>query len=207
MLVHVTQFVDVQNEVREQVAAYVDLVNDRLRDVHSGQAGQMLARLQGLWERDFVATTAAFPAEEAARTAWSAVAAELRPVLSSMKIQAVNGSARDALDYYEHRHSGLTIIAVGGQKLSRGLTLEGLSVSYYLRASTAYDTLLQMGRWFGYRPGYEDLCRLYTTPALFDAYGEITAADNELRRQFEEMAALDQRPTTFGLRVRSSSSL
>ena len=90
--------------------------------------------------------------------------------------------------------TGLSVIAVGGNKLSRGLTLEGLSVSYYLRASKTYDTLLQMGRWFGFRPGYEDLCRLYTTPALRNAYAEITAANDELRREFEEMAALDAKP-------------
>ena len=55
------------------------------------------------------------------------------------------------------------MIAIGGDKLARGLTLEGLCVSYFLRASKMYDTLMQMGRWFGYRPGYLDLCRLYTT--------------------------------------------
>src|SRR5262249_1638936 len=73
-----------------------------------------------------------------------------------------------------------------------------------LRASKMYDTLLQMGRWFGYRPAYEDLCRLYTTPALRDAYVEITAANDELRREFEEMAVLDAKPEEFGLRVRTS---
>ena len=67
-----------------------------------------------------------------------------------------------------------------------------------------YDTLLQMGRWFGYRPGYEDLCRLYTTPDLRDAYVEITAANDELRREFDEMAALDAKPEEFGLRMRTS---
>ena len=67
-----------------------------------------------------------------------------------------------------------------------------------------YDTLLQMGRWFGYRPDYEDLCRLYTTPALRNAYVEITAANDELRREFDEMAAVDAKPEDFGLRVRTS---
>ena len=73
---------------------------------------------------------------------------------SSQRIQVkvINGAAKDALDYWDHPE-GLSAIAIGGDKLSRGLTLEGLSVSYYLRASRMYDTLLQMGRWFGYRPG------------------------------------------------------
>jgi hypothetical protein len=129
----------------------------------------------------------------------------LVPAIRKIHTRAINGSSRDALEYHEHRRTGLSLIAIGGNKLSRGLTLEGLSVSYYLRASIAYDTLLQMGRWFGYRPRYEDLCRLYTTPSLLDAYVEITAADNELRRDFADMAALGETPETFGLRVRSSS--
>ena len=91
-----------------------------------------------------------------------------------------------------------------GTSCPAGSPWRGSRVSYYLRASKTYDTLLQMGRWFGYRPGYEDLCRLYTTPALRDAYVEITAANDELRREFEEMAALDAKPQDFGLRVRTS---
>ncbi|WP_164081642.1 Z1 domain-containing protein, partial [Stenotrophomonas maltophilia] len=74
--------------------------------------------------------------------------------------------AKDALDYEQNKDRGLKVIAIGGDKLARGLTLEGLCTSYFLRASKMYDTLMQMGRWFGYRPGYLDLCRLYTSPDL-----------------------------------------
>lgn len=52
-------------------------------------------------------------------------------------------------------------ILVGGTKLSRGYTIEGLTISYYRRATTQADTLMQMGRWFGFRQGYRDLVRLY----------------------------------------------
>ena len=97
----------------------------------------------------------------------------------------------------------MSTIAIGGDKLSRGLTLEGLSVSYYLRASRMYDTLLQMGRWFGYRPGYVDLCRLYTTDELRDFYSHITMATEELRQEFDLMADRGMTPSEFGLRVRS----
>ncbi|REN09897.1 hypothetical protein DSI41_20845, partial [Mycobacterium tuberculosis] len=71
------------------------------------------------------------------------------------------------------RATGISVIAVGGDKLSRGLTLEGLSVSYYMRVSKMYDSLLQMGRWFGYRPGYLDLCRIYTSSDLIAWYRHI----------------------------------
>ena len=94
----------------------------------------------------------------------------LTEAVDPIVVKTINGTAADILDYFEHRTSGLNTIVIGGDKLSRGLTLEGLTVSYYLRASRAFDTLLQMGRWFGFRPGYEDLCRLWTSETLWNAY-------------------------------------
>jgi hypothetical protein len=95
------------------------------------------------------------------------------------------------------------VIAVGGDKLSRGLTLEGLSISYFLRTSRMYDTLMQMGRWFGYRPGYLDLCRLFTTNTLVTWYRHIALAEAELRREFDYMVAAGLTPEKYGLRVRT----
>ena len=133
---------------------------------------------------------------------WSDVRAALNQAAAKIEVMTINGTARDALTYYEHP-KGLSVIAIGGDKLSRGLTLEGLSVSYYLRASKMYDTLMQMGRWFGYRPGYSDLCRLYTTAELRDWYRDITAANQELLNLFDHMAAVGGTPEDFGLRVKS----
>ena len=98
---------------------------------------------------------------------------------------------------------GMNVIAIGGDKLSRGLTLEGLTVSYYLRASRMYDTLMQMGRWFGFRPGYIDLCRLYTSQELVEWYRFINLASEELRKEFDYMSFLHATPNDYGLRVRT----
>ncbi len=204
MLIHVTRFQQVQNRVKEQVEDLVRLLHDSIRDIYGSSSGTVIARLRQLWEQDYVPTMSQFPADGLRPASWEQVREELRPALAKIVVRAVNGSSADALEYYENRRTGLSVIAVGGDKLSRGLTLEGLSVSYYLRSSKAYDTLLQMGRWFGYRPGYEDLCRLNTTRALGAAYAEITAADDELRRDFEEMSVLRATPSDFGLRVRAS---
>ena len=103
----------------------------------------------------------------------------------------------------EPQNDGLSVIAVGGDKLSRGLTLEGLSISYFLRTSRMYDTLMQMGRWFGYRPGYLDLCRLFTTSQLVNWYRHIALAEVELKREFDRMADTDRIPLEYGLRVRT----
>lgn len=202
MLVHVTRFQDVQKRVGEQVGEYLQLLKDRIR--YGDADAPVDEELRRLWERDFVPTTAWFPADQAPRLSWEQVWAEVRSAAEKIQVRVVNGTSGDALQYYEHRREGLSVITIGGNKLSRGLTLEGLTVSYYLRWTKMYDTLLQMGRWFGYRPDYEDLCRLYTTPDIREAYVEITAANDELRREFEEMAAIDAKPEEFGLRVRTS---
>ncbi len=114
---------------------------------------------------------------------------------------------RDAIDYESSATQGLSIIAIGGDKLSRGLTLEGLSVSYFLRASRMYDTLMQMGRWFGYRPGYIDLCRLYTTPDLELWFRHVAAAAEELRGRLDHMAMIGSTPETYGMRIQSHDIL
>ncbi|MFF5423239.1 MULTISPECIES: Z1 domain-containing protein [unclassified Streptomyces] len=205
MLVHVTRFTSVQGHVRDQIEDYVRLLQHSLRDRYGTASRDLTEELRELWEKDFVDTTHFFTAEDAPRLSWEAVTAEILPSLLKIQVKAINGVAKDALDYYTNRDKGLYVIAVGGQKLSRGLTLEGLSVSYYLRFAKTYDTLLQMGRWFGYRPGYEDLCRLYTTPQLEAAYREVTVATDELRRDIEEMSVLGYTPKQFGLKVRTSS--
>lgn len=112
----------------------------------------------------------------------------------------------EEIDYNRHEN-GLSVIAVGGSRLSRGITLEGLSVSYYLRTTRMYDSLMQMGRWFGYRPGYVDLCRLYTTNQIFEWFNHITMATEEMRNDFDEMTVTHQRPKDFRLKVRNHHGL
>lgn len=202
MLVHVTSFQDVQEIVREQIEKELAALHNDLR--YGGPNGDARQLLHGDWLNDFVGTSAQLGNE---LPSWAAVNDLLIESISQIEPpKAINGSSADVLSYWEGRKHGINIIAVGGNKLSRGLTLEGLTVSYYLRSAGTYDTLLQMGRWFGYRPGYEDLCRLWTTESLLAAYAEVTSANEELVREFEYMCALRKTPAEFGLRVRDSSS-
>lgn len=133
--------------------------------------------------------------------------AEIKPLLfqavQKIEVKSINGSSGDVLTYYEHEQTGISVIAIGGDKLSRGLTLEGLSVSYFLRASKMYDTLMQMGRWFGYRPGYVDLCRLFTSSELNGWFRHITMASEELRAEFDYLAEAHSTPDKYALKVRS----
>lgn len=134
---------------------------------------------------------------------WKEVLPHLHNATAKIEVREINGGSGDALNYFDHK-DGLSVIAVGGDKLSRGLTLEGLSVSYYLRASRMYDTLMQMGRWFGYRPGYVDLCRLFTSRELNEWFCHITLASEELRSEFEYMSEVaGSTPEQYALRVRT----
>ena len=134
---------------------------------------------------------------------WKEVLPHLNNAASRIQVREINGGSADALNYFDDKN-GLSVIAIGGDKLSRGLTLEGLSVSYYLRASRMYDTLMQMGRWFGYRPGYVDLCRLFTSRELNEWFCHIALASEELRNEFDYMTDVaGSTPEQYALRVRT----
>lgn len=134
---------------------------------------------------------------------WSEVLQHLNDAASRIEVKSIHGGSGEALDYFDHKN-GLSVIAVGGNKLSRGLTLEGLSISYYLRASRMYDTLMQMGRWFGYRGGYVDLCRLFTSRELNEWFCHITQASEELREEFDYMSDVaGSTPEQYALKVRT----
>ncbi len=134
---------------------------------------------------------------------WADVLFHLNDAASRIEVKGIHGGSGEALDYYEHEN-GLSVIVVGGNKLSRGMTLEGLSISYYLRASRMYDTLMQMGRWFGYRDGYVDLCRLFTSREINEWFCHITHASEELREEFDYMSDVaGSTPEQYALKVRT----
>lgn len=206
MLVHVTRFVDVQKQVSELIQDELVAVQ-RTLEFRTGEPYAALTHeLQTLWEQDMsTQRDAVFTATKDAMVipvTWEQVSRELYLAASKIEVKTVNGAAKDALDYEDYNDVGLSVIAVGGDKLSRGLTLEGLSVSYYLRATTMYDTLLQMGRWFGYKDGFLDLCRLYTTLDIAGYYQWIALANLELREEFDLMVQNQRTPADYGLRVR-----
>lgn len=210
MLIHVTRFNSVQDHVREAVQAHVTRITQRLTRGIGHEP--ILKRLKALWQADALPTMEAVHAQPELDNCqsipgWEPVEAVLPEIAADIQVRTINGTAKDALDYVEHSGTGLKVIAIGGDKLARGLTLEGLCVSYFLRASRMYDTLMQMGRWFGYRPGYLDLCRLYTTTELVEWFEHITDAAEELREEFELMAASGATPREYGLRVQSHSVL
>lgn len=203
MLVHVTRFRAVQGRVTRQVQVALDALANEI--LYGGE--RALDSLERVWLDEFEPVTRELNLDDCPLVSWDDIRLTLPAAVASIRVREINGTSADVLDYERNRETGLNVIAIGGDKLARGLTLEGLAISYFLRGSTMYDTLMQMGRWFGYRPGYLDLCRLFTTADLIDWYEHIARASDELRREFDRMEALLQRPIDFGLKVRSHPTL
>ncbi|GHA41676.1 hypothetical protein GCM10010372_47370 [Streptomyces tauricus] len=170
-------------------------------------------RLAALWESDHAKVSEA----RAAGLPSPASYEELRPHVSrarqligsgSRPVIVVNGDSDryfEQLDLDFDRTPNVWKILVGGMKLSRGFTVEGLTVTYYRRTTQQADTLMQMGRWFGFRPGYRDLVRLYIgreetygrsgTADLYEAFEAVCRDEELFRGQLARYAQLvDGRP-------------
>jgi len=217
MLVHVALLVKWIDRV-----AY--LVNKKTREYKNAILSEdetLLQELKDLYEADFLPTTENvlenidYKDIRIKTHFWEEVKKELKNAVSKIEVRSVHGTRSTTnLEYhnieeidYNRYENGFSVIAVGGSRLSRGITLEGLSVSYYIRSTKMYDSLMQMGRWFGYRPGYVDLCRLFTTNQIFEWFNHITMATEEMRNDFDEMTAALQRPKDFRLKVRNHHGL
>lgn len=217
MLVHVALYVKWIDRVAK-------LVNECLEDYKNKIAGDdpdTLNSLKTIYELDFIPTTdnvldnLDYKDIRIKKHSWNDVMVELKAATSKIEVRAVHGVKSTAeLEYskieeidYKLYESGLSVIAVGGSRLARGITLEGLSISYYLRTTKMYDSLMQMGRWFGYRPGYVDLCRIYTTQTIYSWFNHITMATEEMRNDFDELTASNRKPKDFRLKVRNHHGL
>jgi hypothetical protein len=206
MLIHVTRFKATQKQVYQYVSDELRGLKQRLQEGDGARLPALVDVLREQWDTEFEPKLAIVQASitdpRMTPLSWSDIEPHLKDAALKIDTRLINGEAGDVLDYMDNPN-GLSVIAIGGEKLSRGLTLEGLSVSYYLRAAKMYDTLMQMGRWFGYRPGYADLCRLYTSQELVGWYEHITMASEELREEFNRMADAGATPKEFGLRVQT----
>ena len=135
---------------------------------------------------------------------------EVRSIHSERGDQSLNlpPEILEPLNYkdYENRENeeenGLYVIAVGGNKLSRGLTLEGLVVSFFYRYTKSYDTLIQMGRWFGYRPGYYDVCRLFITHELEMIFNIMSNSTKQLRDDIENLMHSSATPRDVVMKIK-----
>ncbi|MFE2216436.1 Z1 domain-containing protein [Streptomyces canus] len=173
---------------------------------YSSTAGH--ERLASLWAADFLAVSEARATDLPSPTSYE----DLRQYVSEARrrigsngqpVIVVNGDSDtyfEQLDLDFDRTPHVWKILVGGTKLSRGFTVEGLTITYYRRTTRQADTLMQMGRWFGFRPGYQDLVRLYIgreepfgrnkTADLYEAYEAICQDEETFREQLARYAVV-----------------
>lgn len=217
MLIHVALYV----KWIDRVALLVnELVKEFTNNIEANDI-EFIKEIRDIFESDFKPTTEnvlenlRYKDNRIKTHSWEEVRKEIRTTIKKFDVRAVHGTTSlSKLDYhnisnidYDRHENGLSVIAIGGGKLSRGITLEGLSVSYYLRTTKMYDSLMQMGRWFGYRPGYVDLCRLFTNNRIFDWFNHITMATEEMRNDFDIMSSQNLKPKDFKLKVRNHHGL
>jgi hypothetical protein len=198
MMVNVSRFVPVQQAVRDFLSLREKKIREAVRANYAmpesvSSSNVHIQRLKQAFDEEYAA----------AGFSWAEVKAALNGVFDHLHLYVINSRSDETLDYgrYEKEGVGLTAIAVGGLSLSRGLTIEGLTVSYMYRNTRMYDTLMQMGRWFGYRPGFEDLCRIHLSRDSINWYSHIALAADELTQQVKRMRRDGLSPRQFGLYV------
>jgi hypothetical protein len=208
MLIHVTRFNLVQEQVLKIVQAHGEALGNLLAGGSLTDRNELDGQFQKIWANEFESKFLQFQnhpsqlSDAPVLPPWEDVRSNLVAAFKRLTFALVNSESKQGLDFYENRKTGLVVIAVGGDRLSRGLTLEGLTISYFLRGARAYDTLMQMGRWFGYRPGYAHLCRVYAPKSILADFKTTVLATEELRREFDTMCFLKKTPVDYGLRVR-----
>jgi hypothetical protein len=194
MLIHASRFTmvhqkislcveDYVSELRRDILAYASLKDAELQSINIGEIRETF---------ETHCKEVEFP--------WKKVLKSINSAIETVIIREVHQNKSVELEYRDDRPTNA--IVIGGTSLARGFTLEGLSVSYFLRTTVFYDTLMQMARWFGYRPNYEDLCKIYITKEMKRNFQLIIEATEDLFDDFKRMEKEKKTPRDFGLAVR-----
>jgi hypothetical protein len=178
---------DYLHQLRDSVKAYSSLPSEIAL-----KASEDIRLFNSTWENEYADST---------EFTWDEVQDQLYDTIRSMRLVIINSDSNDSLEYEINTEH---VIAVGGYRLSRGLTLEGLVVSYYSRNAMAYDALMQMARWFGYRPRYEDLCRIWMSEKSAGWYKFVADSTSDLIDELRNMRQVNRSPRDYGLKIRQS---
>lgn len=203
MMINISRFNKMQTNIKREVVSYVETLKNIISQTSYQSREKFLRNKEMLSMYNLFMTDDYYDSirEEVSR---DEIQSRLSYEADRMKVIVVNRlKDEEKLDYSSYKETGARYIVIGGFVLSRGLTLEGLMVSYYSRNGSAYDSLLQMCRWFGYRPKYEDLCRVYMSQINIDNFGAVIDATNDLKLQFKEMKMAKKTPDEYGLKVKT----
>ena len=197
MLINLSRFNEIQSQILNLVNTYLKSIQYSVKifsklDTNEAIKDNRIKELKDTFDKEY--SKCGFD--------WIEIQKMIYKSIAPIQVLLVNQKSNVSLDYDEYE-DGLRVIAIGGLSLSRGLTLEGLIVSYFCRNSKMYDTLMQMGRWFGYRNKYDDLCRIWMSDESFSWYKHISEATDELRDDIKKYQNSNLTPKDFGIRVRS----
>ncbi|QYK65738.1 Z1 domain-containing protein [Paenibacillus sp. S02] len=194
MLVHVTRFTAIHERVSSLIKEYVE----KMQQAVNAYGRLDAVETQHPMLQDLKDTFALRYSE--LEFEWKKVLHSMVDIVSSIIVREVHNNTKIPLVY--RNDTATNAIVIGGTSLSRGYTVEGLSISYFIRSTVFYDTLMQMGRWFGYRPNYEDLCYIYMPEEVATRFRLIIEATEDLVDDLNRMAKAKMTPEDFGLSVK-----
>ncbi len=204
MLINMSRFTNVQQVIKEIVEDYFYKIKKNVKqcsklDIDFALTNPYVKNLKDSFDKEY--NNIYFNGN---LITWENVFPLIYESINKIKIVVVNSSKKSEKLNYEDEE-GVRVIAIGGLALSRGLTLEGLCVSYFYRNTAMFDVLMQMGRWFGYRDGYDDLCKIFITKESSDYYKDICVSIECLKEDIVKMGEQNKKPEDYGIRVRNDS--
>ena len=195
MLINVSRFVKVQHQIKDVVERFFHSHVKTPVDIHAENPRALrvpdILQLKTIFDEKYAAGCA---------FSWDEVFKMMSTRIGETEVIVYNSKEKSSLIFDDKKPR--TVIVVGGLAVSRGITLSGLSTTYLSRNTKMYDALLQMGRWFGYRNGYFDLCTIWMSADARRWYQRVTEAHLELVADLIRMSYLKKTPADFGLRVR-----
>lgn len=203
-MINISRFNKVQEKIKLKIEEYLNKLKNSIEQCYKLPVNDFckdikLKKLYNQYNYDD------FYKEVRNKYSWDQIQEYLNSEAKKIEISVINNkNSKERYNYDDHKEEGARLIAIGGFVLSRGLTLEGLTISYFSRNANAYDTMLQMCRWFGYRKGYEELCRIYISEINLENYRAIDDAIDDLKSQISIMSSRGKTPMEFGLMVKES---
>lgn len=210
MLIHVSRFIMWQNKTKTLVKDYLTILESEILNDLPTSENSIYFRLEKTWNLYYASIVrnirSYLPVGYNDEFLLPATYQDIKPLLidavKGIEVKAINSEIKDELIYsVDSGRNGRKFIAIGGNRLSRGFTLEGLTINYFIRDTSYSDTLMQMGRWFGYRPGYLDCCKLFTTYDSIGKFDSTTRTIEELETEFKKMERQNKSPENFIIRV------
>ena len=212
MMINISVFNVMHDQIKTAVENYIENIayvieQESYKPLSDFIKNLEMHKLYGIYNGEYPTNNIDFYEPFREKITWEQIQAGLYDEVKKIEIVVINNkNKKDRFTYKNAKYDehGARVIAIGGYVLSRGLTLEGLMINYFSRNSSAYDSLLQMCRWFGYRPGYEELCRVYISPINIMNFRAVIDAVEDLKMQFREMIIRKKKPKDFGLMVKES---